>query len=57
MKKWLGSVKTDSESIGATVRRRRILFAEFVARVGEERLPQRVVFGGLGGGKGYCGGD
>ena len=30
-----------------------ILFAGFVARMGEERLPQRVIFGELVGGKGY----
>ena len=42
--------KTASESIDAIVRKRRIrriLFATFVARVGEERLPQRVMFGEL----------
>ena len=31
-------VKTNSESIEAKVRRRRIFFAGFVARMGEERL-------------------
>ena len=49
--------KTDSESIEAIVRKRRILFAGFVARMGEERLPQRVMFGELVGGKGYSGGQ
>ena len=49
--------KTNSESIEATVRRRRILFAGFVARMREERLPQRVMFGELVGGKGYSGGQ
>ena len=44
--------KTASESIEAIVRKRRILFARFVARMGEERLPQRVMFGELVGGKG-----
>ena len=39
------------------MRKRRILFAGFVARMGEERLPQRVMFGGLVGGKGYSGGQ
>ena len=39
--------QTDSESVEAIVRKRRILFAEFVARMGEERLPQRVMFGSL----------
>ena len=48
--------KTASESIEAIVRKRRILFAGFVARMGEERLPQRVMFGELVGGKGYSGG-
>ena len=39
------------------VRKRRIFFAGFVARMGEERLPQRVMFGELVGGKGYSGGQ
>ena len=39
------------------MRKRRILFAVFVARMGEERLPQRVRFGELVGGKGYSGGQ
>ena len=47
--------KTASESIEAIVRKRRILFAGFVARM-RERLPQRVMFGELVGGKGYSGG-
>ena len=37
------------------MRKRRILFAGFVARMGEERLPQRVMFGELAGGTGYSG--
>ena len=45
--------KTASESIEATVRKRRILFAGFVVRMGKERLPQRVMFAELVGGKGY----
>ena len=49
--------KTASESIEATVRKRRILLAGFVARMGEERLPQRVVFEELVGGKGHSGGQ
>ena len=49
--------KTTSESIEAIVRERRILFAGFLARMGEERLPQRVMFGELVGGKGYSGGQ
>ena len=31
------------------------MFAGFVARMGKERLPQRVMFGELVGGKGYSG--
>ena len=46
-------VKTDLPSIEATVRRRKILFAGFVARIGEERVPSRVMFGETIGGKGY----
>ena len=42
--------KTASESIGVIVRKRKILFAEFVARMEEECLPQRELFGE---GKGY----
>ena len=48
--------KTDSESILAIVRKRGILFAGFVVRMGEERLPQRVMFAEFVGGKGYSGG-
>ena len=49
--------KTSSESIEAIVRKRRILFTGLVALMGEERLPQRVMFGELVGGKGYSGGQ
>ena len=49
--------KTASESIEAIVRKRRILILGFVARMGEERLPQRVMFGEFVGGKGYSGGQ
>ena len=48
--------KTDSESIAAIVRKRGILFAEFAARMGQERLPRRVMLGKLVTGKGYSGG-
>ena len=48
--------KVASESIQAIVRKRRILFAAFVGRMGEERLLQRVMFGELVGDKGYSGG-
>ena len=44
---------TASDSTEATARKRRILFAGLVARTGEERLPQRVIFGELVGGQGY----
>ena len=44
--------KKASDSIEAIVRKRRILFAGFVARIGEGRLPQRVIFGELVGGMG-----
>ena len=48
--------KTASESIEAIVRKRRILFAGFVARMGEEHLLQMVMFGKLVGGMDYSGG-
>ena len=50
-------IKTGSESIEATLRRRRILFAGFVARMVDTRLPKCVMFGGLVGGAGYVGGQ
>ena len=50
-------LRTDSKSVETAVRRRRILFAGFVARLGEESLPKRVMFGGMFGGKGYAGGQ
>ena len=43
-------IKTGSESIEATLRRRRILFAGFVARVEDTRLPKCVMFGEMVGG-------
>ena len=46
-------MKTGSESIEATLRRRRILFAEFVARMEDMMLPKCVMFGELVGGAGY----
>ena len=49
--------KTASASIEAIVGKRGILFAGFVARMGEERVPQRVVFGEIVGGKDYSGGQ
>ena len=47
--------RTDSESVETTVRKRRILFAGFVARMREVRLPRRVIFGEMLKGKGYYG--
>ena len=38
-------LKTESESIEATLRRRQILFAGFVARMGDTRLSKCVMFG------------
>ena len=43
-------IKTGSESIEATLRRRRILFAGFVARMEDTRLPKYAMFGELVGG-------
>ena len=51
------SIKTGSESIEATLRRRRILFAGFVARMEDTRLPKCVMFGELVGGAGCVGGQ
>ena len=50
-------VKTGSESIEATMRKRRILFAGFVARREDTRLPKCVMFGELVGGAGSAGGQ
>ena len=50
-------LKTRSESIEATLRRRRILFAGFVARMEDTRLPKCVVFGEMLGGAGCLGGQ
>ena len=47
--------KTGSESIEATLHRRRILFARFVARMKNTRLPKYVMFGRLVGGAGCVG--
>ena len=43
-------IKTGSENIEATLRRRRILFAGFVARMKDTRLPKCVMFGEMVGG-------
>ena len=48
--------ETASESLEAIVRKRRIFFARFTARMEEEHLPQGVMFGKLVGGRGYSGG-
>ena len=48
-------LKTGSESIEATLRRRRILFAGLVARMEDTRLPKCVMFGDMVGGA-SCGG-
>ena len=50
-------LRTDSASVETKVRRRRIMFAGFIARMGEERLPRRVMFGEMLEGKGYSGGQ
>ena len=50
-------IKTGSESIEATLRRRRILYAGFVARMEDTRLPKCVMFGELVGGAGCVGGQ
>ena len=50
-------VKTGSESIEATLRRRRILFAGFVARMEDTRLPKCVMFREMVGGAGCVGGQ
>ena len=50
-------VKTGSESIEATLRRRRILFAGFVVRMEDTRLPKCVMFGEMVGGAGCVGGE
>ena len=49
--------KTGCENVETTVRKRRILFAGFVAGVDNERLPKRVMFGEVDRGKGCSGGQ
>ena len=49
--------ETGCENVGTTVRKRRILFAGFVARMGTERQPKRVMLGELKRGKGSLGGQ
>ena len=50
-------MKTGSEKIEATLRKRRILFAGFVARMDDTRLPKCVMFGELVGGAVSFGGQ
>ena len=50
-------IKTGSESIEASLHRRRMLFAGFVARMKDKRLPKCVIFGELVGGAGCVGGQ
>ena len=52
-------VDTGCENVETTVRKWRILFARFVVRMDNERLPKRVMFGDseLDGGKRYSGGQ
>ena len=49
-------MKTGSESIEGILRRRRIMFASFVARMEDTKLPKCVMFGEQVGGAG-CVGD
>ena len=50
-------MKMGSESIGATLRRKRILLAGFVVRMEDTRLPKCVMFGKLVRGAGCVGGQ
>ena len=50
-------VKTRSESIEVTLRRRCIFFAGFVARMEDTRLPKCVMFGEIVAGAGWVGGQ
>ena len=50
-------IKTGSESIETTLRRRRILFGGFVARMEDTRLSNCVMFGEMVGGGGCVGGQ
>ena len=50
-------IKKGRESIEATLRRRRILFAGFVARMEDTRLPKCAMFRELVGGAGCVGGQ
>ena len=50
-------IRTGSESIETTLRRRRILFAGFVALMEDTRLPKCMMFGDFVGGAGCVGGQ
>ena len=50
-------IKTESESIEATLRKRRILFAGVVARMEDTRLPKGVMFVEMVGSAGCLGGQ
>ena len=50
-------IKTESDSIETTLRRRRILFTGFVARMEDTRLPKCVMFGEMVRGAGCVGGQ
>ena len=50
-------LRTVSENVETTVRGLRILFAGFVAHMGEERLPRGAMFGEMFGGKADSGGQ
>ena len=50
-------MKTGSESVDAMMRRRRILFAGFVARMADTRLPNCVMFGSVIGERAVWGGQ
>ena len=45
------------ECVEAIMRKRRLCFAGFVARMGDDRLPKTVLFEELVGGAGYSGGQ
>ena len=49
--------KTGCANVETTVWNRRILFAGLVASMDNERLPKRVMFGGVDGGTGHSGGQ
>ena len=46
-------LRTTSEGVETMGHRCKLLFADYVTRMREERLPKRVMFGEMVGGKGY----